>query len=52
MKRSRNKSNWGECPETYEAKYEIHDVFSIFDPEKRTRIEELGPIDEPDTDET
>lgn len=50
MKRSRNKSNWGEWPETYESKYQIHDVFTAFDPDKRTQIEMLGPIDEPDTD--
>lgn len=50
MKRSRNKSNWGEWPETIESKYQIHDVFSTFEPDKRTRIEMLGPIDEPDTD--
>lgn len=52
MKRSRNKSNWGEWPETYDAKYQIHDVFTAFEPEKRTQVEMLGPIDEPDTDTT
>lgn len=37
---------WGECPETYDSKYEVQDVFSIYPPEKRFKIEMLGAIDD------
>lgn len=47
MRRSHAKSHWGECPETHDSKYEVHDVFSIYPPEKRFKIEMLGAIDEP-----
>lgn len=47
MKKSLSKSHWGECPETYDPKYEIHDVFSIYPPEKRFKLEMLGAIEEP-----
>lgn len=47
MRKSQAKSHWGECPETYDLKYEIHDVFSIYPPEKRFKIEMLGAVEEP-----
>lgn len=43
---NQSKSHWGECPEIYESKYEIHDVFSIYPPEKRFKVEMLGAIEE------
>ncbi|XP_031632352.1 uncharacterized protein LOC116346445 [Contarinia nasturtii] len=47
MEKSHTKSHWGECPEIYDSKYEVQDVFSIYPPEKRFKIEMLGAIDEP-----
>lgn len=52
MKKVQTKSHWGECPEVYDSKYEIHDVFSIYPPEKRFKIEMLGPIEESQTEKT
>lgn len=46
MRKSRTKSHWGECPETYDSKYEVQDVFSIYPPEKRFKIEILDAIDD------
>lgn len=47
MRRSKTKSHWGEFPETYEAKLEVDDIFSIYPPEKRARLEMLESIEEP-----
>lgn len=46
MRRSHTKSHWGTYPETYDSKYEVQDVFSIYPPEKRFKIEILGAIDD------
>lgn len=46
------KSHWGEFPETHDTKYEVNDVFSIYPPEKRFKIEILGAIDEPHPEKT
>lgn len=46
MRKSHTKSHWGECPETYDSKYEVQDVFSVYPPEKRFKIEMLGAIDD------
>lgn len=54
MRRSLNstKSHWGECPETYDSKYEVHDVFSIYPPEKRFKIEMLGDVEDKPSEKT
>lgn len=44
MRRSRNKSHWGEFPEIYEDKFEVDDVFSIYPPEKRFKLEMLAMV--------
>lgn len=46
MRRSLTKSHWGEFPDIIDEKYEIDDVFSIYPPEKRFKIEILGGIEE------
>lgn len=45
MRRSKNKSHWGECPDLYQEKYENDNVFDILPPQKRFKIEMLRPID-------
>lgn len=46
MRKSLTKSHWGEFPDVYNSKIEVQNVFSIFPPEKRSRMEILGPVDE------
>lgn len=52
MRRSVNKSHWGEFPDLADAKYEVDDVFSIYPPEKRLQIEMLRAPDEVEVEET
>lgn len=44
MRRSKNKSHWGEYPDLYQEKYENDNVFGILPPQKRFKIEMLRPV--------
>lgn len=41
-----SKSHWGEFPDLYNAKIEVENCLVIFPPEKRAKLESLGPVEE------
>lgn len=46
MKKRGAKSHWGEFPDLYNPKVEVENVLSILSPEKRAKLESLGPVED------
>lgn len=46
MKKRGRKSHWGEFPDLYNPKVEVENCLTILSPEKRAKLESLGPVED------